>query len=246
MEVSAVLITHNEEVNLPRVLEKLRWCEDVVVVDSGSTDATCKIALQFGARVLHREFEDFSDQKNFADQHAFHNWILSLDADEVPSDDLRASLQQIKTNGASCAAYCFSRRAFYLGKWIHHSGWYPDRKIRFYDRRKAHWTGLVHESVEVDGMVGKLDGDLLHYTCKSLTEHICTTDRYTNLAARQLLDNGYQPTIGNLLLAPPWAFFRSYILKLGFLDGVHGFIIASMSAFYVFSKYVKVWQLSSQ
>ncbi len=246
MEISAVLITLNEEENLPRVLKKLRWCEEVVIVDSGSTDKTVEIARNFGARVCHREFDGFASQKNFADQQAAHDWILSLDADEVPSGDLDASLRRIKSKGADRDAYHFSRKAFYLGKWIHHSGWYPDKKVRLYDRRRARWEGLVHESVQVDGTVGELDGDLLHYTCRSLSDHISTTNRYTALAAQQFHDEGRRPHVGNLLLSPPWAFARSYVLKLGFLDGIEGLIIASMAAFYVFAKYAKAWHLGSE
>ncbi len=246
MEISAVLITLNEEQNLPRVLEKLRWCEEVVIVDSGSTDGTLDIAHRFGARVVHRDFDGFASQKNFADQQPAHDWILSLDADEVPSDDLNESLRQIKSHGADCDAYRFPRKAYYLGKWIHHSGWYPDKKVRLYDRRKAHWEGVVHESVQVDGKIGELDGDLLHYTCPSLSDHIRTTDRYTTLAARKFRDEGRSPHISHFLLSPPWAFVRSYFLKLGFLDGVHGLIIASMAAFYVFAKYAKAWKLGSE
>ena len=246
MEVSAVLITRNEEKNLPRVLKELHWCEEIVVVDSGSTDNTIQIAHQFGARVLHHEFKDFSDQKNFADQNASHNWILALDADEVPSSILATSLREIKDHGTAFNAYQFSRKAFYLGKWINHSGWYPDKKIRFYDRRRVRWTGRVHESITFDGAVGELDGDLLHYTCQSLAEHILTTDQYTTLAAREFLDNGHQPNIVSMVFSPPWAFVRSYFIKLGFLDGLHGFTIAFMSAFYVFIKHTKIWRFNSK
>ncbi len=242
VEISVVFITLNEEENLPRVLEKLRWCEEVVVVDSGSTDRTLEIAHRFGAHVVHRDFDGFASQKNFADQQASNDWILSLDADEVPSDDLSASLRRIKAGGVDHDAYRCPRKAYYLGKWIHHSGWYPDKKVRLYDRRKARWEGLVHESVQVNGTIGELDGDLLHYTCPSLSDHIRTTDRYTTLAAQQYRAEGRQPRIGNLLLSPPWAFVRSYFLKLGFLDGVEGLIIASMAAFYVFAKYAKARQ----
>ena len=246
MELSAVLITLDEEENLPRALSKLRWCEELIVVDSGSTDGTVDIARKFGARVIQREFDGFASQKNFADQQASHDWILSLDADEVLSDDLSTSLRRIKSKGVDRDAYCFPRKAFYLGKWIHHSGWYPDKKVRLYDRRKARWEGLVHESVQVNGTVGELAGDLLHYTCPSLSDHIRTTDRYTTLAARQFHDEGRRPHIGNLLLSPPWAFVRSYFLKLGFLDGIAGLIIASMAAFYVFAKYAKAWKLGAE
>ena len=175
-----------------------------------------------------------------------NDWILSLDADEVPSDDLSASLRRIKAGGVDHDAYRFPRKAHYLGKWIHHSGWYPDKKVRLYDRRKARWEGLVHESVQVNGTIGELDGDLLHYTCPSLSDHIRTTDRYTTLAAQQFRDEGRRPHIGNLLLSPPWAFVRSYFLKLGLLDGVEGLMIASMAAFYVFAKYAKAWKLEAE
>ena len=246
VEISVVLITFNEEKNLPLVLEKLRWCEEVVVVDSGSTDGTLAIARKFGARVVHRDFDGFASQKNFADRQASHDWILALDADEAPSDDLRASLKRVKSSGADCHAYRFPRKTFYLGKWIRYSGWYPDKKIRFYDRRRTRWEGLVHESVQVDGTVGELDGDLLHYTCRSLSDHIRAIDRYTTLSAREAIDSGRRFRMGHLLLSPPWAFARSYFVQLGFLDGVHGLIIATMAAFYVFAKYAKVWKLGAE
>ena len=246
MKISATLITLNEEENLPRALDSLRWCDEIAVLDSGSTDRTVEIAEQYGARVLCRDFDGYADQKNFIDEAASHDWILSLDADEALSDRLAEEIQRIKRTGPSHDGYRFPRKARYLGKWILHSGWYPDPKVRFYDRRKARWAGLVHESVSVDGTVGELSGDLLHYTCRSLTEHLHTVDRYTTLSAREMISQGKRVHLGNVLMSPPWAFLRTYFLKLGFLDGFEGLVIAAMASFYVFSKYVKAMELSSR
>ena len=246
VKISATLITLNEEENLPRALDSLSWCDEIVVLDSGSSDRTVEIAEQFGARVLQRDFDGYADQKNFADHAAGHDWILSLDADEALSESLAKEIREIKRTGPGYDGYRFPRKAQYLGKWIHHSGWYPDPKVRFYDRRKARWVGLVHESVSVDGTVGELSGDLLHYTCRSLTEHLHTVDRYTTLAAREMISQGKRAHLGNVLISPPWAFLRTYILKLGFLDGFEGLVIAAMASFYVFRKYVKAMELSSR
>lgn len=246
MKISATLITLNEEENLPRALDSLAWCDEVVILDSGSTDRTLEIARHRGARVIHREFDGYASQKNYADQQAAHDWILSLDADEALSDTLAAEIQEVRRGGPRFDGYQFPRKAHYLGRWIHYSGWYPDRKVRLYDRGKAQWVGLVHESVRVEGTVGDLHGDLLHYTCRSLSDHVKTVDRYTTLAAQELVAGGKRGHWANLVFSPPWAFLRTYVLKRGFLDGLHGFVIAWMAAFYVFLKYAKAIQLSSR
>ncbi len=246
MKISATIITLNEEHNLPRALERLDFCDEVLVVDSGSNDQTANIARAAGARVLENAWPGYADQKNFAAAHASHNWILSLDADEALSSELAAEIVRLHAESdLPYDAYRFPRRARYLGAWIRHSGWYPDSKIRLYDRRKARWVGdYVHESVVADGPVGKLRGDLLHYTCNDFADHIRTVNRYTTLAAREWRDNhgpiprGQVPA-WRLFAAPPWAFLRSFILQRGFLDGRRGFLIAWMAAFYVFAKYAK-------
>lgn len=246
VEISATLITRNEEANLPRALESLGCCDEIVVVDSGSTDRTVEIARQFGARVIEREWSGYASQKNFAADAARSDWVLALDADETLSEELQGELARIKRQGPAFDAYAFPRLAQYLGKWIFHSGWYPDQKVRFYDRRKARWVGeFVHESVAVDGTVGQLGGRLLHFTCPTFSWHIQTVDRYTSLAAREIVSRGQHVHLGNLLVAPPWAFFRTYVLKRGFLDGFRGLMIAHMAAFYVFAKYVKAKYLQT-
>ena len=182
----------------------------------------------------------YARQKNLAAEQAAHDWILSIDADEALSEALEGEIWQIKKNGPQFDGYTVPRLAQYLGRWILHSGWYPDRKVRLYDRRKAKWVGeFVHESVQVDGTVGHLNSDLLHFTCDSLSEHLRTMDRYTTLAAQQVVAQKEKVGWTQLLLDPGWTFWNTYILKRGFLDGVEGLAIAHMAALYNFVKYFK-------
>jgi len=225
---------------LPRAIESLRCCDEIVVVDSGSTDRTMEIAEKLGARAIDSPWPGYAKQKNLAAEKAAYDWILSIDADESLSEALEAEIWQLKKNGPQFDGYTMPRMAKYLGRWIRHSGWYPDRKVRLYDRRKGQWQGAyVHESVKVDGRVGHLQANLLHFTCDSLSEHLKTMDGYTTLAAQQLLSTDEKVTWGRLILEPPWTFFRTYVLKLGFLDGVEGLAIANMAALYNFVKYAK-------
>ncbi len=240
MKISATIITHNEERNLPRAIESLRCCDEILVVDSGSTDRTVEIATKFGARVVEADWRGYAGQKNYASSQAAHDWVLSLDADEALSEDLEGEIWQLKKNGTQYDAYTVPRLAQYLGRWILHGGWYPDRKIRLFDRRKARWVGAyVHESVQSTGRVGELQGNLLHYTCGSLTEHLKTLDRYTTLAAEEIVARKQPVGYRHLLLDPPWTFFQAYFLRRGFQDGLEGLIIAQMAAFYTFVKYAK-------
>lgn len=240
MKISATIITFNEERNIPRVIESLRCADEVIVVDSGSSDRTVEIAAKLGARVVESPWRGFAGQKNLASDNATHDWILSLDADEALSEALEGEIWQIKKNGPEYDAYTMPRLAQYLGRWIMHSGWYPDRKVRLFDRRKAKWVGrYVHESVVVGGRVGHLKENLLHYTCASLSEHLRTMDRYTTLAAEQLVDQRSPIGWPQLLGDPLWTFFRTFVLQRGFLDGTEGLAIAYMAALYNFLKYTK-------
>ena len=246
MEISATIVALNEENNIARAIESLRGCVDeVVVVDSGSSDRTREIALSLGARVIDEPWRGYAAQKNFAAASAAHEWILSLDADEELTPGLCAEIAELKKQPAQSAArqkdaWTMPRRARYLGKWINHSGWYPDRKIRLYHRDRARWEGAyVHESVKTSGSVGELGSDLLHYTCDSLNQHFLTLDRYTSLAAEGLVAEGKRPSLRKLAVDPPWAFFRTYLFQRGFLDGGHGLLIAGMAALYTFKKYAK-------
>ncbi|MBM3736530.1 MAG: glycosyltransferase family 2 protein [Acidobacteria bacterium] len=241
MKISATIITLNEERNIARAIESLRCCDEIVVVDSGSTDRTIEIAEKLGARVIECAWLGYAAQKNFASEKASHDWILSIDADESLSEALEAEIWHIKKSGAKHDAYTMPRLAQYLGRWILHSGWYPDRKVRLFNRWKANWEGdHVHESVAVRGSLGHLESNLLHFTCNSLSEHLRTMDRYTTLAAEQLIEQKRTVSWGRLVFDPLWTFFNTYFLKLGFLDGVEGLCIAYMAAFYNFVKYAKV------
>jgi glycosyltransferase involved in cell wall biosynthesis len=246
MKISATIITCNEERNLPRAIESLRCCDEIIIIDSGSTDRTVEIAQKFGARVLEANWRGYAGQKNYASDQATYDWILSIDADEALSEDLEAEIWQLKKNGADCDAFTVPRLAQYLGRWILYSGWYPDRKIRLFNRTRARWVGdYVHESVVSDGRIGQLQGNLLHYTCGSLSEHLKTMDRYTTLAAEELAARKKNIRFSRLLFDPPWTCFKTYILQRGFLDGLEGLAIAHMAALYTFLKYAKARFMSS-
>ncbi len=245
MKISATIITFNEERNVARVIESLRCCDEILVLDSGSNDRTVEIATKLGARVEEASWQGYAAQKNIAAELAAYDWVLSLDADESLSEALEAELWQIKKSGPKFDGYTMPRLAQYLGRWILHSGWYPDRKVRLFDRRKAKWVGeFVHESVTVHGSVGHLKSNLLHFTCNSLSEHLRTMDTYTTLAAQEMVTRGASVGFSKLLVDPPWTFLRTYLFKLGFLDGVEGLTIAYMAALYNFVKYSKARDMS--
>ena len=245
MKISAAIITFNEERNVARVIESLRCCDEILVLDSGSNDRTVEIATKLGARVVEASWHGYAAQKNIATELAAHDWVLSLDADESLSEALEAEIWQIKKAGPQAAGYSMPRLAQYLGRWILHSGWHPDRKVRLFDRRKARWVGsFVHESVKVDGPVAHFRSNLLHFTCDSLSQHLRSMDGYTTLGAQESVARGKQLSYSRLLFDPPWTFLQTYILKLGFLDGPEGLAIAYMAALYNFVKYFKARHMS--
>jgi len=245
MKITATIITLNEERNIARAIESLRCCSEILVVDSGSADRTMELAEKHGAKVVESPWPGYAAQKNYAADQASNDWILSIDADEVVSEALDGEIWQLKRNGAAYDAYTMPRLAQYLGRWILHSGWYPDRKIRLYDRRKAKWTGkFVHENLEVNGRIGHLQSNLLHFTCDSLSEHLKTMDRYTTLAAEELVSQKTRVRLRHMICDPAWTFTRTYFLQRGFLDGLEGLTIAYMAALYTFLKYAKARNMS--
>jgi glycosyltransferase involved in cell wall biosynthesis len=245
MNISATIITLNEERNVARAIESLRCCDEILIVDSGSTDRTVELAEKLGARVLEASWLGYAAQKNWAAEHASTEWILSLDADEALSEALEAEIWNLKKTGPDYDAYTMPRLARYLGRWIYHSGWYPDRKVRLYRREKAKWVGdFVHESVQPNGRVGHLHSNILHFTCDSLSEHVKTMDRYTTLAAQELAARKVKVPLSKLIVDPAWAFVKSYFVQRGFLDGPEGLTIAHMAAFYTFLKYSKARNMS--
>ncbi len=245
--LSATIITKNEAQHLERALRSLGSADETIVVDCGSTDGTQEIARRLGARVLEHPWEGFAAQKNFAASQATHDWILSLDADEELNPDAQEFLHAWKMTLPEASAYRLARRAYYCGRWIRYSGWYPDWKIRLYDRRRARFEGAyVHESVVTDGLVRTLPGEILHYTCDSLAEHRERIEFYTELAAREMFDRNDSVNILKRLIMPPWAFVNAYFLHLGVLDGKAGFHIARMAARYVQRRYEKLDALRAQ
>ena len=242
--LSACLITSNEEHNLPRVLRSLEGIADeIVVVDCGSQDRTQEVARTCGAKVVMRRWTSFAEQKNFATAAASNECILSLDADEELTPELRQSLLAWKQTDPEFPVYELARRAWYLGAWIKHSGWYPDYQKRLFRRGSANFSGIVHESLRFEGRVGRLRGDLLHYTMNSFAEHEDKVEHYTTLAARQMYEAGKRNWRAAMWLATPWTCFVTFVLRGGFLDGYRGWLISRMAARSVWLKFKKLGKL---
>ena len=242
--VTAILISYNEELDLPRALASLAGIADeIILVDSGSTDRTCEIARQYAARVYARKMDGFAAQKNFAASFASNDWLLSIDCDEELSPELRYSLLAWKQHTPDRNAYAFPRMTNYLGGWIRHSGWYPDYKIFLYRRDKGKFVGALHERVEVEGPAGRLEGHLYHYTVRSFAEHKAKVEAYTNMAAEDMFAQGRRSWRAAMIVAPPWTFFQKLVFQRGVLDGRRGWLIAWMSAKYIYAKYRKLGRL---
>lgn len=244
--VTATIITFNEAANIQAALASLSWADELIVVDSESTDDTVALARQFTDRVIVRPWPGYVAQKNFAAEQASHDWIFSLDADERVSAPLAAEIAGVLRAGPAAAGYRVPRVTFHLGRWIRSTDWYPDYQLRLYDRRRGRWTGrYVHESVAVDGAVADLAGELRHHAYRDLAHHLQTMDRYTTLAARQMYEDGRRAGWLDLAVHPPAAFLRNYVLRGGFRDGVPGLIVSAMNARYVGLKFAKLWELCS-
>ena len=248
MNLSAVIITFNEQSNIGRCLDSLAGVVDeVVVVDSFSTDDTEKICRAKGARFVQHAFEGHIEQKNWALAQAQYPHVLSLDADEALSETLRKSVLAAKADGRH-DGYSMNRLTNYCGQWIYHSGWYPDRKLRLFDRRKAGWGGTnPHDRVEMQAgsTVSHLSGDLLHYSYYSVGEHLERARRYAEIAARAMRAQGRRATWLHLLFSPTIKFVRNYLLKKGFLDGRAGWTICRIAALETFWKYRNLLRLRS-
>ncbi len=242
MKISAVIITYNEEDRLPDALASLEGVADeIVVVDSYSTDRTTEIARAARATVWQNRFEDYGRQKNFAMAKAGHDWVLNLDADERISPELKRAIVQLKEQGVpeGKAAFAVKRRTFYLGRWIRYSGWYPDRKVRLFRRDAASWQGRIHERLEVAGEVTNLPGDILHFTYRDIGDHVRRLDRYSAFQAEEIVKQGKKCLYVRLLILPTVTFLRHTIWKAGFLDGFAGLVIALVSSWGTAMKYLK-------
>jgi len=242
--ISATLITYNEEQSIAKALESLSWVDEIVVVDSGSSDTTLEICRRFTDKIFHRDWTGYVDQKSFAVEKALHDWIISLDADERVSPELQAEIRSFAPGEIRCSGYRIPRVAFFMGRWIKHGIWYPDYQLRLFDRRHGKWEGgRVHESVKIRGKPGFLAGEIHHFVYPSFTDYLKRLEIYSNLAALDYRDKGKPANPFNLLAKPFAAFVNSYLLKRGFLDGTPGFMVAVMSSISVFFKHAKLYEL---
>jgi glycosyltransferase involved in cell wall biosynthesis len=246
-KLSVTIITRNEAADIGDALASVAWADEIVVVDSESTDDTAAIARRHNARVVVRPWPGYVDQKNHAASLASHDWILSLDADERVTPALAEEIKGVMARAPEAighAAFRIPRVTWHLGRWIRTTDWYPDHQLRLYDRRAAQWAGrYVHESLTVRGTTGRLRGELQHYAYRDLTDHLETIDRYTTYAARQMQEAGRRAGLLQIAGHPPLAFLRNYIARGGIRDGVPGFIISAMNAYYVFLKFAKLWEI---
>jgi glycosyltransferase involved in cell wall biosynthesis len=243
IKLSAVIITFNEERNLSRCLDSIKnVADEIIIVDSNSTDNTVAIARHYNATVIQHPFTGYAGQKNFATAQATNDWILSLDADEALSPDLGESMNRVKQS-PKYHVYQMPRLTNYCGKWIKHCGWYPDKQTRLYNRTKGQWAEKkVHEYWQLNEGTekGLLKGDLLHYSFATINEHLEKIGKYSELAAREAIANGRTANWIQIRISPRWHFITEYFFKLGFLDGFYGYVICRLSAYATFIKYSKI------
>jgi len=242
--LTVTVITLNEAAHIEACLASVAWADERLVVDCHSVDGTADLARAKGARVIVRDWPGYSEQKNFAAEQASHDWILSIDADERVTTELADEIRSTLSAEPAEAGFRIPRVAFHLGRWIRTTDWYPDFQLRLYDRRRARWKPRkVHESVEASGPVGRLRHELQHYAYRDVAHHLETIDRYTTLAAEEMYARGRRATAFDLVLHPPAAFLRNYLLRRGIADGRTGFLISKLNARYVFLKFSKLWAL---
>ena len=247
MKVTVTVITHNESAHIAAALQSVAWADEIVVVDSGSTDDTVAIARQHATRVEVREWPGYGAQKNYAAALAANDWILSIDADERVTSELGGEIRALLARGPADRGYRMPRVTWYLGRWIRSTDWYPNYQLRLYDRRAARWNERrVHESIELQGGPGTLRHDLQHYPYRDISHHLRTIDRYTTLAAEQWLAEGRRTSAVEAMVHPRLAFFRNYILRGGIRDGTAGLLVSLLNSYYVFVKLAKWWELQQQ
>jgi glycosyltransferase involved in cell wall biosynthesis len=247
VKLTVTVITRDEAAHIGAALESVSWADEIIVVDSQSTDDTVSIARRLATRVEVREWPGYGAQKNYAAGIASNDWILSLDADERVSPELAAEIKTLLAAGPTESGYRIPRVTWYLGRWIRSTDWYPDHQLRLYDRRSARWNGRrVHESVDADRPPGVLHHELQHYAYRDVSHHLATIDRYTTLAAEHWLAEGRRTGAFEMFFHPRFAFLRNYLLRGGFRDGAAGLLVSKMNAYYVFLKFAKLWELQER
>ena len=246
-KLTVTVITRNEAANIEAALSSVRWADEIVVVDSDSTDDTVALARRSTDRVETRAWAGYSAQKNFAASLASNDWILSLDADERVTPELAAEITSLLASEPARRGYRIPRISHYLGRWIRGTDWYPDYQLRLYDRRAGTWNGRrVHESVALNAEPGQLRHDLQHFPYRDISDHLATIDRYTTLAAEQMRADGRIPSIAGVARHPPFAFFRNYVLRGGFKNGSAGLVVSALNSYYVFLKLAKARETASR
>ncbi len=245
MDISVVIITYNEEKRLEPALRSVNdIASEIVVVDRFSDDDTVKLAKKYTDRVFQRKWTNFADQKNFGNSKASFPWVLSLDADERVSPELRDEILQLKEEEPECSGFSMPRQTFYLGRWIRHSGWYPDRKLRLFRKDKARWEGeYVHEALVIEGKVNALKGSLHHFTYRDIGDHLERIQTFSDLGAQKLYAKKIKCRWYHLAIVPFLNFLKSYIWRAGFLDGFAGFVIATLHGYSVFVRYSKLKEI---
>jgi (heptosyl)LPS beta-1,4-glucosyltransferase len=245
VKISASIIVFNEEDNIAQLCETVSWADEIVIVDSASADRTVEIAKRYTDKIFQREFRGYKDKHEFADSLATGDWIFWIDADERVTPELKRSIETLRSVDETelPSGFRIARKTWYEGRWIRHSGWYPDYQMRLYRKADSYWDGVApHQTARVRGNVKILDGELLHYTKRDLSEHHRVTDSYATLAAEHLAGEGVKSGPSKMFFSPLAAFLRTYLLKQGFRDGVQGLMIAMFTAYGVFLKYAKVWE----
>ena len=243
--VSAIVVCFNEERNIGACLDSLRWCDEIVVVDSFSTDRTVETCRQYTERVVQRPWAGYRDQKAFAHSLATKDWVFLVDSDERVSPELRDEIKEsLLSYDSAYAGFSVPRLVFYLGRWWWRGGWYPDYDVRLFRRDRATWGGTdPHEKIFVNGKVRRLRNPLYHFSYHDIEDHVQRINRFTSISSRELFHEQKRWRLGDALLRPAFRFFRSYILNRGFLEGFAGFYVALTAAVYVFLKYAKLWEL---
>ncbi|HTY11043.1 MAG TPA: glycosyltransferase family 2 protein [Bacteroidota bacterium] len=241
--LSVIVITRNEERNIIACLESAAWAGDIVIVDAESKDATLALSRRFTQKIFVEPWKSFSEAKEFAVSKTSHDWVLWLDADERVTPELASEIRTLLNSPPDHSAYSVARRAYFLGRWIRHSGWYPGRVTRLFRKDRASFSqAAVHEGLNIQGTTGRLRHDLLHFTDPNLFHYLAKFNRYTTLASKESFDGKKKFRPIDVVVRPPWSFIRMYFLRLGFLDGVPGLLLALLSSFYVFTKYAKLWE----
>lgn len=247
-KLSVYVIAYNDEANIRACLESVRWADELIVVDSYSTDGTTKISREFTEKVYQHDFKGFGRLRNEALAHTNHDWVFNLDSDERATPELRDEIRGLLDRGPEADAYHVPRRSYFLGRWINHCGWYPDYRQPqlFHKGRMRYRDDLVHEGFELDGRLGYLKGHVLQYPFRDLDHFLEKQDRYSTLTAKRLHQEGRQFRVHQLLTHPPLTFLKMYLIRAGFLDRMPGLILSALYTYYTFIKYAKLWELSRQ